>query len=394
MYYQRLGIAQPNNNAYESSTNNLAAYFSTELSPLEKLKVILGMRMEMFEQRHTGRDQTAAQAISNSADPMLTISQIKTGDRAGNVLVNDIVLDATDFFPSFNSTYALDDNQNLRLSYSKTIARPSFKELSYAQILDPVSSRTFIGGFFPYFNDRGEVIWDGNLTATYIRNFDLRWELFMNRGQILSVSAFYKAFDDPIELVRITISQTGREFQPRNVGDGRVLGLEFEFRKSLDFINPSFSNFSLNGNVTIVDSRIDMTSPEYESRLEYEKDGERIQNTRDMAGQAPYVLNLGFQYDNYEDGLDASISYNVKGETLLIVGEGFFPDIYSQPFHSLNFNFNYSLGLKDRAVLNLSISNILNDKREDFFTGFNADNEIFTQLSPGRTIGMGIKYSL
>lgn len=394
IYYSRVGITLPNPNAYESNNTNLAAYLSGEFSPLEKLKIIVGLRVEKFSQKHTGMDQEAAGAIANATafggDVALVKAQIKNGELSGNLLDDEVVLDATDLFPSFNGIYALNEKQNLRVSYAKTIARPSFKELSFANIVDPVSNRSFNGGFFPY-EDQGEVTWDGNLTETRIDNFDIRWELFMKNGELFSISGFYKTFDDPIELVRITTSQTGREFQPRNVGNGQLAGAEIEFRKNLGFLGTKWSHFSLNGNVTLVNSQIDMTSIEFESRKVYEKEGENIENTRVMAGQAPYVLNLGIQYDDYERGWDASLFYNVKGETLTIVGEGFFPDIYAQPFHSLNFNCNATIN-KDISM-SLSVSNILNDRREEFFTGFNANDEIFNQLSPGLEIGLSATYS-
>ena len=396
MYYRRNGIVNPNSNAYESMNTNLAFYASLEVSPADRLKTVLGLRMERFNQTHTGRDQAAASAINNAfesgGDVDQVIADIKAGVLPGNVLEDDEVLDATDFFPSLNTIFSLTETQNLRFSYSRTIARPSFKELSFAQILDPVSNRTFNGAFFSYTDADGNVIWDGNLTETRIDNLDLRWEMFMKQGELFSVSAFYKSFDSPIELVRITTSQTGNEFQARNVGNGRVIGAEFEFRKSLDFMTPALQRFSAYGNVTIVNSKIDMTSIEYESRLVYEKDGETIENTRDMAGQAPYVVNFGLQYNDPERLLDAGLFYNVKGETLTVVGEGFFPDIYSQPFHSLNFNLNKSFG-DGRTTLNLSVKNILDDKREEFFVGFKAPDEIFNQVTPGTEIVLGIKYS-
>lgn len=297
------------------------------------------------------------------------------------------MLDATDFFPSLNTIYSVTDNQNLRFSFSKTIARPSFKEMSYAQILDPVSNRTFNGGFFEYLDSDGNVLWDGNLKETRINNLDLRWELFLQREQLFSVSAFYKTFDSPIELVRISTSQSGNEFQPRNVGNGMVLGAEFEFRKAL------VSNYSIYGNLTLVDSRIEMTDMEYNSRLVYQKEGETIQNTRVMVGQAPYVVNFGFQYNNAAKLLDAGLFYNVKGKTLTVVGEGFFSDIYAQPFNSLNFNLNKVMGKEEQLTLNFSVNNILNDKREEFFEAYRADNEIFNQLTPGTEISLGVKYA-
>ena len=397
IYYQRDGGINPNSNAYASSNTNFAAYASAEVSITEGLKTIVGLRMERFEQRYSGMNQTAASQLGNATDAGAIESltqQIKSGEVEGAYLLeNDKVLNSTDFFPSLNAIYGLTDDQNIRFSFSKTIARPSFKELSYAQILDPVSNRIFNGSFFKYNDENGNVVWDGNLKETHINNLDLRWELFLNRGQLFSVSAFYKTFDDPIELVRIANSQTGNEFQPRNVGEGQLLGAELEFRKALNFVAPSLSDFSVYGNLTLVDSRIEMTPMEYDSRRVYQKSGETIQDTRVMVGQAPFVINVGLQYNNADRRLDAGLFYNVKGKTLTVVGEGFFPDIYSQPFHSLNFNLNKSLGKKEQTTINFSVNNILNDQREDFFEAYQAQDQIFNQLSPGTEISLGVKYA-
>lgn len=369
--YLQSGNSTPNSNAYNSNVNYLAGYFSAELSPFSNFKTILGLRVENYQQNHTGRDISFAQSNGN----------------AGNSLNNETVLDATDLFPSANLIYNLTENQNLRLSTSRTIARPSFKELSFAQILDPLSNRTFNGGLFAY---EGE--WDGNLRATYINNYDLRWELFMPNGQLFSISAFYKVFNDPIELVRIRQAQTTNEFQPRNVGDGTLMGLEVEVRKSLDFLSTSLSNFTWVTNVTLAETRLEMSEIEFNARNDFRKSGQAITNERDMAGQAPHVINAGISYENFEANTDAGLYYNVQGKTLTVVGGGLFPDVYSEPFHSLNFNLNKRFGEEENVTFNFSVNNILGDEREEFYNGFGADPQFFSRRSPGRSVSLGVGY--
>lgn len=370
--YLQSGNSSPNSNAYNSNVNYIAGYVSAEVSPFPKFKSILGLRVENYQQRHTGRDISYAQSNGN----------------AGNNLNNDVVLDAIDLFPSANLIYNLTDKQNLRFSVSRTIARPSFKELSFAQILDPLSNRTFNGGLFAY---EGE--WDGNLRATYINNFDLRWELFMPQGQLLSVSAFYKTFNDPIEMVRIRQAQTTNEFQPRNVGDGTLIGVEIEVRKRLDILSQSLSNFTWITNITLAKTRLEMSDIEFEARNDFRKSGQEVTNEREMAGQAPYVINAGIAYENYETGIDAGLYYNVQGKTLTVVGGGLFPDVYSEPFNSLNFNVNKSFGSKENMGVNFSVNNILNDDREEFYNGFNATPQYFSRRSPGRSFSIGLSYA-
>lgn len=363
------GNNSPNSNSYNSTVNNFAFYLSNQFELNAKLKFILGLRAENFVQRHTGRD--ASFANSNGAE--------------GRSLDNDVVLDGIKFFPSSNIVYALKDNQNLRVSYARTIARPSFKELSFAQILDPVTNRIFNGGLFTYPD------WDGNLRETLIDNFDVRWEVFIRKSELFSVSAFYKKFQDPIELVRIAVAQATTEFQPRNVGNGQVLGLEVEFRKGLDFVAPSLNNVYVSGNVTYVKSSIDMSDNEFNARNEYVKEGQEISRTRPMAGQAPYIINVGFSYENADKGFDGGLFYNVNGPTLTLVGGGLFPDVFSEPFHSLNFNINKTLG---KATLSFNATNLLGDLRENFYEGYNAQRQYFSRLNPGTSFKVGLKYQL
>lgn len=365
LFYSILN-GNPNPNEFNSYSSNLATYVSGEFEPIFRLKTVIGLRMEYFTQNHTGR----------STNPPIELD-------------NERVLDAVDLFPSANVIYALTPDQNLRVSYSRSIARPSFKELSFAQIIDPVTNRIFNGGLFPYGTD-----WDGNLTETRISNFDIRWELYLEPGELISVSAFAKTFDDPIELVRIPDAFTTSEFQPRNVGDGVLFGVELEARKNLGFISPALNRWSASANYTWVRSRISMTQVEYENRLSFEKVGQTVEDTRAMAGQAPYIVNAGLSYDDTEKNFNAGVYYNVKGKTLAIVGGGIFPDVFTEPFHSLNITANKTLGKDGKTTINLKVSNLLNDVTELFYNGFQAQEQLFNSMAPGTAFSFGVNVSL
>ncbi len=369
IYYQSGNLAL-NPNAYSSNVNNTAFYVSNEMSLLPKLKSVVGVRAENYVQKYTGADQAYA-----------------AGDTInGTYLDNEEVLSALDWFPSLNLIYSLKEKQNLRFTYGRTIARPSFKELSFAQILDPITNRIFNGSLFKYPN------WNGTLVPTRINNFDLRWEMFMERGELISVSAFYKSFDNAIELVRIPAAQTSTEFQARNVGLGQVYGAEFEVRKELGFITPALSKILFSGNVTLVRSRIQMTSIEFNSRKSFEKGGQNITDTRDMAGQSPYVINAGFTYSNNDIGLNAGVFYNVKGPTLYIVGVGLYPDVYTEPFHGVNLSVNKAFGKDGRTAIDFKVDNLLNDRTEKFYQSYNASKQIFDSMNPGTTFSLGISH--
>ena len=376
--YIQSGNSNPNSNSYSSNINNTGFYSSYEVTFIKKLKVVLGFRGEYFIQRHTGRD-----------------IQFAGGDIYGNNLINQKVLETFNLFPSVNIAYNLTKKQNLRFSYSKTVARPSFKELSFAQILDPITNRIFNGSLFTYSKIvEGQRIfsWDGNLKETDINNIDLRWEKFIKQNQLLSFSGFFKNFENPIELVRIPEQQTSTELQARNVGRGRVFGFEFEIRKNLEFISSKLSKIMFNTNVTLVKSEIKMSDIEYNARLNYIRDGESIKRNRDMAGQSPYVINTGLSYNNEDIGLDIGIFYNVKGSTLSIVGTGLSPDIYDEPFHSLNFSAIKKLGKNNQTAIDFKINNLLNERVESFYKSYKSQKQIFNSINPGISFSFGLSH--
>lgn len=361
----------PNNpNSFNANLSNVGLYVHSEFSPIESWKAIVGVRAEKYDQYYTGSNQT--QTI---------------------VFDNEKVLDDLDLFPTINLINSLKKDQNLRLSFSRTIARPSFKEMSFAEILDPITGRTFVGGLFPETSDGGtEILWDGQLESTRINNFDLRWERFLPAGQLVSVSAFYKTFDKPIEMVQF-LSDPGA-FQPRNVGNGTVAGVELELRKSLSFLAPKLENLFFTFNGTVTESSIQMSPSELRSRQLTAREGEVVDTKRDMSGQAPYIINSGIAYNNFVSGLEAGLFYNVQGPTLNFIGFGNRTDTYTVPFHALNLSINKTFGKNERMKAGLNIQNILNQSRQEVFRSFQAEDRIFSNLNPGTLINFDLSFSL
>ena len=73
------------------------------------------------------------------------------------------------------------------------------------------------------------LIGNPDLQRTLIDNLDLRWELYPSTSELVSVSAFYKNFTNPIELV-INPMAANIEGNYRNVPNASLVGVEFEFR--------------------------------------------------------------------------------------------------------------------------------------------------------------------
>jgi outer membrane receptor protein involved in Fe transport len=212
---------------------------------------------------------------------------------------------------------------------------------------------------------------------------------------MVSISGFYKLFKNPIEIVQYT-KQVGA-FQPRNVGDGTALGAEFELRQGLGFISDALQAFRVNMNLTYNSSSIQMSETEYESRVDNARQGEEIEDYRTMAGMAPYVVNGGFYYTGGQEGfaqrLEGGIYYNVQGSTLAFVGVADRPDIFTEPFHSLNFNASVKLGKEQKVTMGLKVENLLNQDVELVYKSYNATDQYFERRSPGILTKLKLSYS-
>jgi TonB-dependent receptor len=357
-------------NAYEGEQQISATYLSAEFNPTEKLKAVLGIRSENYVQFYTGERQSG-----NPED----------------VFVREKIIEETDFFPSANFIYALNDDANLRASYSRTTARPSFKEASVAQIFDPISNQTFIGNAFGFENN-GEVIFDP-IRPTYVNNFDLRYEVFREAGQMIAFSGFYKSFTDPIENTFIpNTDPNSPQLTIANLGDAKVYGAELEFRQNFKFVAASLENLKLNVNFSYTKSELEMTDNEFILRSNAARTGESIDRTRDLQGQSPFLLNLGLDYNNSDMGLTTGLFYNVQGKTLEVVGTGITPDVYAKPFNSLNFTLNKTFGADKKSSVSLKVKNLLGDDRESVYESFRAADQIYKLRSPGTEFSIGYSY--
>ncbi len=149
-------------------------------------------------------------------------------------------------------------------------------------------------------------------------------------------------------------------------------------------------------NVTVTESRIKLSETEYRSRLANRREGQEIDEYRAMAGQAPLIINTGISFNGADKGflenLQAGLFYNVQSSTLKYVGIVDRPDIYTVAFHSINFNATKQFGTDNRMSLGLKVDNILDDAREEVFQSYNAEDQIFTRLLPGRTVSLSYSY--
>ncbi|MGH7675175.1 MAG: TonB-dependent receptor domain-containing protein [Gemmatimonadales bacterium] len=210
----------------------------------------------------------------------------------------------TDILPALGVNLSLGASQILRLSASQTLSRPEYRELADIYWRD-------VYGDLPVFGN-------ANLRRALIQNYDVRWEWYPNPGEILSVGAFAKWFDDPIE--KVIVPQTGADGLTFVNADGATnYGVELEIRKQ-------YAPFTVFGNATLMRSRIQPGVTTLTS------------SDRPMVGQSPYVVNLGLAYTHPAGRLSTTLLYNVVGERIVEAGSLPRPDAYEHARHMVDFS--------------------------------------------------------
>lgn len=288
----------------------MSTYIMGTLKPLEVLEVSAGIRLE----------DTAIQAQSQDASQ--TIGK----------------LDDLDFLPALNLKYNIDEGTQIRLSYGRTLARPSFREIAPTAWFDFETSFQFIG--------------NPELKRTLVNNFDLRIEKYLPGAGLISVSGFYKQFNNPIEQVMNPQAQNV-ELSWRNVQEANVLGMELEYKKK--FILEEGEYLTLGFNTSIIHSKTQIDPLELELIRAFDPEHSA---TRPMYGQSPYIVNLYTQYQIA--GWNVGANFNVSGRSIVIVQKGAV-DVYEAPKPMLNLKVDKQMS--KRTKLSLSASNILSAKR-------------------------------
>lgn len=335
--------------------NTLGAGYLTASLPFGKLGILAGVRFEHNDM----------ELISNTRDTEKSESSRH--------------YETDDLFPSASVTYVLDDKNQIRASYGRSINRPEFREVSSSVFYD--------------FDLASSVQGNTELKNCYIDNIDLRYEFYPSRGEMISLAAFYKHFNSPIEWTYTVAGGTDLIYSYENAKSANNYGLELDVRKDLSFLGlPGFS-FSFNG--ALIKSRVHFDA------------GSRQEN-RPMQGQSPYLINTGIFYKNERLKLDIALLYNRIGKRIIGVGrsEGTtgddenarVPDSYEMPRDVFDLTASKKMGR--HWELKAGIRDLLNQKvyykQFAHVTYSNGTHKTIDQITrcydPGRNITLQAVY--
>lgn len=308
--------------SYDGEQELAAGYFSFNWSPSDRWNIVTGLRAE-----------NSAQFIDG-----------------------DVLIDELDILPALNLTFRPTDETNLRGAFSITLARPEFRELSNFNFQD------FIGGRTVYGNP--------DLERTRIFNYDLRWETYPNTGELFALSAFYKKFENPIELFYRRTQNN--EVKYDNIDEANLYGIELEGRKSIT------ERLRLSSNLSLIYSEVVYSDGA--------STGRQANAERAMFGQSPYTFNANAFYIFPKLDAEAAISFNTFGKRISAVGKNEQPDDeFEQPFNKLDVSFTKYFG---KASVSASIENILNDN-----ITYKQGDVITNQYEIGTTFSVSFNFS-
>ncbi len=270
-------------------------------------------------------------------------------------------LDNTDVLPSVLVNTRLSESQNLRFGVTRTLARPEYRELA------PVTFRDVLGGVSVTGNDK--------LRRSLIDNYDLRYEIFPNAGEVLSIGGFVKHFDRPVERIE-SASSGAYQALYQNAVSAVDIGLELEARKQLGFLGSWATSFTGFSNVTMMSSKV---------TLDTTRGLAVTDRTRRLVGQAPYVVNAGLTYSSPSGRTNATLLYNVVGERIYAAGVAPLPNIVEAPRDIVDFSLRFPVWREVSG--RLDARNLL-DARYRFMQG-NLEREGY---NAGRTIAFGLSW--
>ena len=348
-------------NQYDGALEVAAGYAMVEFPVLSRLRIIGGARVERTDLALDVVDRVTGAPVDPD-DPTLS----------GRIAETDVL-------PSLNLVYAVRENMNLRAAATRTLARPTFREIAPFQSFD--------------FATDGPLVGNPDLNRTLITNVDLRWEWFNAPGAIVAVSGYYKHLDEPIERVIVDIENNINRFE--NVDEATIVGAEVEARQRLAdvagvFDRPVLRDLSLGGNVTVTRSRITIAEAELAERRFINPDAD---DTRALQGQSPYLVNVDLSYDS--ESTTAGLYFNVFGRRLSRVGV---PDVFENPSPQLDL-------VASRRVLGdfklkLSVKNILDQGVREVYDfpastlgAIGGIEPIYQSYDRGTSFSLGLSYS-
>jgi len=337
-------------NTYSGKLDIFAGYANAELKVGEKWLFVPGARLESFEQ--------------SIIYDVINLPANEPGFRATK---------NTFFLPSLSIKYALNDDQNLRFSASKTVSTPEFKEMA-PFVYEGVAQR--IGG-------NPDLLNDPSFSSVY--NVDFKYEWFMSRSELFAVSVFAKQINNPINLV-IANDATGTQRYFRTGDKASILGIELEARKTVLQNEDEDAILSTGLNVSYMHTEQDLKSSTglYSSTLD---------RTDELQGASPLLVNADINYtpvisDNFKPSANLVFSY--FSDRISALGSGQLGNIIEKGIPTLDFVWRNKI--KGNFEVNVSAKNLLDPSIKRVRENTSFGDVTLSEYKRGMDLSLQLKY--
>jgi TonB-dependent receptor len=266
-------------------------------------------------------------------------------------------LDKIAFLPSLTMKYELNEKQNLRFGFSKTYTLPQFKERA----------------LFVYEDVTEVKVGNPNLYASDDYNLDLKWEMFPKSEELVSVTAFGKYIQNPMN--EVTIASSTNDISFINTGDfGYVGGAEVEYRKLLfNMDETNAKKLSAGINASYLYSSQDLSTEKVIKETDYNVVFSN--NESKFTGASDLLLNADIslfnEWNNKESNLNTTLAYTYFSDRVYAIGTNDRGNLVDKAFGSLDFiaksklNKNLGLDFVVKNILDPTIDRVQENKTED-----------------------------
>ena len=277
------------------------AYGQVRWVPTDTITVDLGVRYEDAVQRVSlpeGTGQSGAQPVETD-------------------LTNDY------FLPGGTITWEVIPNLQLRLSASKTIARPQFRELINQLYFDPVSNRSFRG--------------NAQLIDSEFLNLEARAEYYFGGRSKFNIAGFYKDIESPIEAIILGGSGTGNLTTTfANAPEATLYGAELEFIYGIDLADWGgffeTKQLMLIANYTYTQSQLGVSDPDalVPTVVGDVPVGIVFEEDDPLVGQSDHIGNVQIGFEDLDKTQQAFFLFNYASKRVTTRGFAT-PDVLEDP---------------------------------------------------------------
>ena len=345
------------NDGYHREAPLHAFYAMLDNRAFDKLRLVWGARAEYYDIDKLDNDSTSSSFYG------------KIGEKLN-------------YFPSANLTYNLTGKMNLRLAYSRSVIRPDLRELSRFDEYDYELGGTYCGRALKY---------------TFFDNYDFSYEFYPSASEVISLSAFYKHIDNPMEINR---DISNRVFELSNSKEAINYGTEIEMRKNFAFTGfPVLKNITISGNAMLIKGKV-------RPMVGSEKNGKYVTTVLDwmdrlQQGASKYAYNFGLYYD--DPVFSASVFYNALGRRCILWvnnynENGQYYNYYEQPASSLDAQVAFRLLKNKNFEIKVNGSNLLNSYSLSYASYENREyvegtDLLYYRTDRGRTCSLSVSYN-